>query len=195
VPSLASSVPILRSASRSDGRVTIRPWREGDADALVQRINDPLVAAFLDRVPQPYTHEDARAWFELANERWQDGTMAAFAVEVEGIEGPVGGVGVRFFGGLDEGCAEVGYWVAEEARGRDVATAATRLASAWAFESHAELARLQLRADVENAASNRVAEKAGFTREGLLRAQRHNTRLGRRVDFVMWSLLRVELEG
>jgi RimJ/RimL family protein N-acetyltransferase len=55
------------------------------------------------------------------------------------------------------------------------------------------LERLELRAAVDNPASNRVAEKAGFTREGVLRAQRFNTRLGRRVDFVMWSLLREEL--
>jgi [ribosomal protein S5]-alanine N-acetyltransferase len=83
--------------------------------------------------------------------------------------------------------------VAEEARGRGVATAATRLAAEWAFEADPALARLQLRADVENVASNRVAEKAGFTREGVLRAQRFNARLGRRTDFVMWSLLRGEL--
>jgi RimJ/RimL family protein N-acetyltransferase len=87
----------------------------------------------------------------------------------------------------------VGYWVGADARGRGVATTATRLAGNWAFEAVPELARLQLRAAVENVASNRVAEKAGFTREGVLRAQRFNPRLGRRVDFVMWSLLREEL--
>jgi ribosomal-protein-alanine N-acetyltransferase len=52
---------------------------------------------------------------------------------------------------------------------------------------------LQLRADVQNVASNRVAEKAGFTREGVLRAQRFNVRMGKRVDLAMWSLLREEL--
>jgi RimJ/RimL family protein N-acetyltransferase len=119
--------------------------------------------------------------------------MATFAIELEGAEGPVGGVGVHFFDGLDAGAAEVGYWVAEEARGRGVATGATRLAAEWAFEADPELARLQLRADRENVASNRVAEKAGFTREGVLRAQRYNARLARRSDFVMWSLLRSEL--
>jgi RimJ/RimL family protein N-acetyltransferase len=185
----------LRKASRSDGRVTIRPWCAADVDALVQRINDPLVAAFLDQIPQPYTEEDARTWFDVADESWQAGNMAPFAVEVEGMDGPVGGVGVRFFEGLDAGTAEVGYWVAGEARGQGVATAATRLAAEWAFEADARLERLQLRADVQNVASNRVAEKAGFTREGVLRAQRYNARLGRRVDFVMWSLLRGELAG
>jgi RimJ/RimL family protein N-acetyltransferase len=178
--------------SRSDGRVTIRPWHAGDADAMVRRINDPLVAAFLDNVPHPYTYEDAQAWFELADERWQAGAMATFAIELDGADGPVGGVGVHFFDGLDAGAAEIGYWVAAEVRGLGVASAAARLASEWAFGSCGDLARLQLRADVENVASNRVAEKAGFTREGVLRAQRYNARLGRRTDFVMWSLLRTE---
>src|SRR5215211_7918173 len=152
----ASSPPTLRKASRTDGRVTIRPWREDDADALVQRINDPLVAAFLDQIPQPYTEEHATAWVELVDESWEAGTMAAFAVEVEGVDGPVGGVGIRFFEGLDADSGEVGYWVAGEVRGTGVATAATRLAATWAFEADPQLERLQLRADVENAASNRV---------------------------------------
>jgi RimJ/RimL family protein N-acetyltransferase len=175
------------------GPVTIRPWHPGDADVLVPRISDPLVAAFLDQIPHPYTHEDARGWFEVAADGWLSGTMASFAIEVAELEGPVGGVGVRFFEEVDAGAAEIGYWVAEEARGRGVATAATRLAAEWAFEADPALARLQLRADIENVASNRVAEKAGFTREGVLRSQRFNARLGRRTDFVMWSLLRAEL--
>src|SRR5215211_6887255 len=99
----ASSPPTLTKASRTDGRVTIRPWREDDADALVRRINDPLVAQFLDQIPQPYTAEDASGWFELADESWESGTMASFAVEVEAVDGPVGGVGVRFLAGLDDG--------------------------------------------------------------------------------------------
>jgi RimJ/RimL family protein N-acetyltransferase len=53
--------------------------------------------------------------------------------------------------------------------------------------------RLQLRADEQNPASRRVAEKAGFTQEGILRSSRFNPRLGRRIDFVMYSLLRGEL--
>ena len=183
----------MRRASRTDGRVTIRPWSRRDEDALLRRINDPLIASFLDQVPHPYTQADAQAWFALADERWRDGSMAAFAIELEGLEGAVGGVGVHFFEGLDEGAGEVGYWVAEETRDRGVATAATKLAAAWAFESHRDLVRLQLRADVENVASNRVAEKAGFTREGVLRASRWNARLGRRSDFALWSLLRGEL--
>jgi RimJ/RimL family protein N-acetyltransferase len=49
--------------------------------------------------------------------------------------------------------------------------------------------RLQLRADRLNVASQRVAEAAGFKREGVLRSVRFNPRQGRRVDFVLYSLL------
>jgi RimJ/RimL family protein N-acetyltransferase len=53
--------------------------------------------------------------------------------------------------------------------------------------------RLQLRADRLNPASRKVAVYAGFTEEGVLRSSRYNPRLGRRIDFVMYSLLPGEL--
>jgi RimJ/RimL family protein N-acetyltransferase len=186
-------MPHLTPTSVVEGDVTLRPWNEGDVDAIVLRINDLQVATFLDLVPQPYTAQDAFEWFAISAEGWRTGTSATFGIHVDGIDGAVGGVGVRFLADLDEGGAEVGYWVGAEARGRGIATTATRAVARWAFEAVPGLARLQLRADIDNVASNRVAEKAGFTREGVLRSQRFNSRLGRRVDFVMWSLLRDEL--
>lgn len=179
-------------ASLGDGDVSLRPWRETDTEALVRRLDDPEVATFLDRIPQPYTRADALAWIDACSAAWADGSASPFAIVVAGFEGPVGGLGIHWQE-LSEGVAEVGYWVAAEARGRGVASAATRAAAKWAFAAAPELERLQLRADVDNIASNRVAEKSGFTREGVLRAQRYNARLGRRVDFVLWSLLREEL--
>jgi RimJ/RimL family protein N-acetyltransferase len=186
-------MPHLTPSAVVADEVTLRPWSADDTGALIQRINDPEVAIFLDMVPQPYTPEDAREWLAITAEGWRAGTAATFAIHAKGIEGAAGGIGVRFLGELEEGSAEVGYWVGAEARGQGVATAATVAVARWAFEAAPGLARLQLRADVDNVASNRVAEKAGFTREGVLRAQRFNVRLGRRVDFVMWSLLREEL--
>lgn len=175
----------------SDGVVTLRPWgEEGDVDAIVAACNDHQIATFLDRViPSPYTEGDAREYLELTRDGWAAGTMANFAI-VEGGR-PVGSIGIRWLEGFDEGTAEIGYWVAAEARGRGICTRALRLAAAWALES---TERLQLRADVDNAPSNRVAEKAGFRREGVLRAIRYNGRLGRRVDFAMYSLLPGELD-
>jgi len=68
---------------------------------------------------------------------------------------------------------------------RRAATIAVRLVSSWAFELG--IRRLNLITAPENAASQRVAERAGFTREGLLRAWLP-TSTGRR-DSVMYSLL------
>jgi RimJ/RimL family protein N-acetyltransferase len=186
-------VPHLTPTTVRGNDVVLRPWSEDDFDALLRRINDPAIAAFLDRIPQPYTEEDARTWFAISADGWRDGTAATFGIHVDNVDGVVGGIGIRFLDDLDEGGAEIGYWVGAELRGRGVATSATRAAAEWAFATVPDLARLQLRADVENVASNRVAEKSGFTREGVLRAQRYNERLGRRVDFVMWSLLREEV--
>ncbi len=87
---------------------------------------------------------------------------------------------------------EVGYWLAAPARGRGVATRAVRLLCAWAFEE-LSLARIQLHTLPGNVASERLAERAGFTREGLLRSFAEMK--GRRVDINMFSLLPGELEG
>jgi RimJ/RimL family protein N-acetyltransferase len=67
------------------------------------------------------------------------------------------------------------------------------LLSAWAVDS-VGAQRVQLRADVRNTPSLRVAEKAGFTREGTLRASGVNAREGRRIDYAVFSLLPGDLE-
>jgi RimJ/RimL family protein N-acetyltransferase len=175
----------------ADGEVSLRPWQLRDAPTLVTRVADRAIVEFLDRIPQPYRVDDAVAYITHSIDGWRTREQTNFAIFVRGLEGPVGSVGVRW-DEIEEGVAEIGYWVAAEARGRGAATTATRLVAGWAFESEPRLMRLQLRADAENAASNRVAEKAGFTREGVLRSSRRNVRLGRRIDFVMWSLLRDE---
>ena len=190
----ASHVTGVAELALRQGAVTLRPWLSTDADAIVARIGDPAIVEFLDRIPQPYERRDALDYIRGSREGWQAWTHTNFAILVEGLEGAVGSVGIQWTE-IAEGVGEIGYWVAAEARGRGVGTTATRLVAEWAFDVEQRLERLQLRADARNAASNRVAEKAGFTREGVLRSSRRNVRLGRRVDFVMWSLLRAELDG
>jgi RimJ/RimL family protein N-acetyltransferase len=174
-----------------DGVVQLRQWGEpGDVEAITAACNDRAIAEFLDQIPSPYTEEDARGYIELCRTGWRNGAITNFAIVEEGA--PVGSMGVRWLEGLDAGTAEVGYWMAPEARGRGLCTRALRLVSRWVLEE-AGAPRLQLRADDQNVASNKVAENAGFVREGVLRSSRYNARLGRRVDFVMYSLLPGEL--
>ena len=176
----------------SDDVVRLRLWGEpGDVEAITAACNDRAIAEFLDLIPSPYTEADARAYIDLCREGWADGTLTNFAITDAETGEAVGSVGVRWVK-PDQGLAEVGYWVARNARGKGVCTRAVRLVSRWVIaDQGAE--RLQLRADEQNAASRKVAVNAGFTEEGVLRSSRYNERLGRRVDFVMYSLLPDEL--
>lgn len=91
---------------------------------------------------------------------------------------------------LDQGSAAVGYWLAPEARGRGVATQAVRVLARWAF-AELGLARLELTCSPDNEASQHVAGRCGFSREGLLRS--HVPFKGDRRDSVIYSLLPGEL--
>jgi RimJ/RimL family protein N-acetyltransferase len=176
----------------SDGVVALRFFVDDDVPAIAAACAEAEIARWLDQIPQPYTEADARAYVDLCRASWREGTMSTFAITDAATGELLGSVGVRHLSGLEEGTSEVGYWVKREARGRGVATHALRLVCGWAVEQPG-IARLQLRADVENRPSQRVAENAGFRREGVLRSARYNARVGRRVDFALYSLLPGEL--
>jgi RimJ/RimL family protein N-acetyltransferase len=175
----------------SDGVIVLRPWRERDVPAITSACRDDDIALWLDQVPQPYSEADARTYVAMTRRGWKEGSQAAFAVTDAETGEVIGSIGVHWLD-PEQGVAEVGYWVRREARGRGVATRATRLVSRWTIAG-CRMKRLQLRADRRNVASQRVAESAGFRREGVLRSARFNPRQGRRVDFVLYSLLADEL--
>jgi RimJ/RimL family protein N-acetyltransferase len=162
-----------------DDVVRLRTFEEGDVPAIVAACQDPEIPRWT-AVPSPYTESDALAWLESDEEE-------SFAV-VDSASGELfGSIGVRYFEG---GIGEVGYWVKREARGRGVATRALGLVARWALVDKG-LGRFQLRADVANEGSQRVAEKAGFVREGVLRSSLVHK--GERRDVIMYSLVREDL--
>jgi RimJ/RimL family protein N-acetyltransferase len=178
----------------SDGVVTLRPWREDDVDDLVTCLDgEEEIARWLDAVPQPYRETEARSWIEHSASAWEDGSSAPFAVTDATTGELVGSVGFGWVGERDQRIGEVGYWMRRDVRDRGLTTRAVRLVSRWAL-TDLGCERLQLRADERNVPSQRVAEKAGFTREGVLRSVHFNARQDRRVDFVMFSLLPAELD-
>lgn len=171
-------------AGLGTGLIALRPFHSGDARWIARACDRPEMARFVPTLPSPYTEEDATRFIAYAAAAWAAGTSAPFAVH--SVDGePLGAIEVRPRG-EDQGHATVGYWLRPEARGRGTATEAVRLVSGWAF-AELGVGRLSLITDPENLASQRVAERAGFRREGLLRAW-HPTRSGRR-DSVMFSLI------
>jgi RimJ/RimL family protein N-acetyltransferase len=173
---------------RADG-FTLRPWEAGDAAAVTELCQDPEIARWIPFIPSPYTEADARAFIEQSQSTWELEEAYGFAI-VEDAGELLGAIGMRM---RRFRTGHIGYWVAAHARGRGVASDALRALSRWAIEELG-LKRLELVTDPENVASQRVAEKAGFRREGILRSALEY-RDGSRSDSVVFSLLPEELGG
>lgn len=82
--------------------------------------------------------------------------------------------------------ANIGYWISQQWAGQGLTTEGVGLLCAFGFDT-LDLHRLEMRVDVDNTASLRVAEKAGFQREGLLREALSIG--GRRKNLVLLSRL------
>lgn len=171
---------------RGEG-VVLRPWRLDDVPAVTAACQDREIARWLAFVPEPYTEEDARFYIQDCIGAPDD--RKPFAITDAETGQVIGSIDMRI-NRMQTG--HVGYWLAAEARGRGVTAAALLALSRWAFEELG-LGRVELVTDPDNVASQRVAEKAGFTREGVLRSILVD-RDGSRRDGVMFSLLPGDLD-
>jgi RimJ/RimL family protein N-acetyltransferase len=155
------ALPLVGVAGR------LRPWRPEDVPGVTVACRDPEAVRWTS-VPVPYSEETARQFlFEHSPAQWALGHRAVYAIADE-RDGYVGSIDLRI-DPSDPDSAEVGYLVAPWARGRGYASAALRTLCSWGFATLG-LARVVWSAHVGNDASRRVAEKAGFTLEGVLRA-------------------------
>ena len=165
--------------------IVLRHLNCGDIPWITAACSDGELSHYIPVIPYPYSQADARFFLDHAAQSWATGTGATYVIADVASNVGLGTIGLHL-DPQDAGLAEVGYWLCRAARGQGAATAAVRLVSAWAFEKLG-IQRLNLVTAPENAPSQRVAERAGFMREGLLRAW-SPTPAGRR-DSVMFSLL------
>ena len=162
-----------------DGEILLRPYSEADVPALTALCQDPDIQRRID-LPTPYGAGDALEYITNV------GTTRAI-VDAQSGE-LLGSIGWRI---VDQENVQVGYWVGPGFRRRGIATRALRLLSHWALDELGT-GRVQLLTEPDNDASQRVAEKAGFGREGLLRRY-VRLRDGTRRDGIMFSLLPEDL--
>ena len=153
---------------------------------------DPLVQRFSWRLARPYTEADARAYIEASEAARLRGEQLELAIHVPGDPAAVLGGAALYDVDPEQGRCGLGYWLAAPARGRGVATRAAVLLARWGF-AELGLARIELTCGPDNLASQRVAERVGFTREGLLRS--HMAFKGGRRDTLVYGLLPGELRG
>ena len=158
-------------------RVRVRPYGPGDAAALREALE--AGADFLP--PNVPASDDALAWWlaegvhDIARSGWGLHTVVADRGTGE-LRGTIGLFRIDWAART----AEAGYGIHPAARGRGLATDALRTFAAWALRPREDggggLNRVELRIDVANRASVRVAEKAGFRHEGVLRASERGPR-------------------
>ena len=172
----------------TDGVLSLRPWRADDVPALVAAVSDPEIP-YWTTVPSPYAESDATSWFATHAPALETQTGLSFAIVDAASDELLGSIGLVSVT-VEDARAEVGYWVGAHARRRGVATAAVRVLAAYVLRD-LEFERLELYADVDNVASRGVAERAGFTLEGVARS--FAWRGAERRDFAVYSLLPSEL--
>ncbi|WP_405432743.1 GNAT family N-acetyltransferase [Micromonospora sp. NBC_00617] len=143
--------------------LTLRPWRDEDAPLVRAAFECPAIQRW--HVRRLDDDAEARAWTAQWAGRWRDETDASWAI-VDADDRPLGQVGLRRVL-LAEASADVSYWVLPAARGTGLATDALLALTRWSFG--VGLHRLALEHSTANAASCRVATRAGFAVEGVAR--------------------------
>jgi RimJ/RimL family protein N-acetyltransferase len=146
-------------------RLVLRPFGPGDAAAVTAAI-----AAREDFLPAnaPVSAEGVPHWLTRGVQQVRASGWGLHLAVADRDSGELAGTIGLFRADWIVGSAEVGYGVRPAWRGRGVATEALRLISGWALRD-CGLYRVELRTDLGNTASMRVAGKAGFRREGVLR--------------------------
>lgn len=143
--------------------ITLRAWRLDDAQAVYEACQDKMVQYFT-RVPSPYQISDAEAFVAQGPVVWQARTDVNYAI-TDADDAITGAISLMR---IDDQVAqgEIGYWVADWARGNRVARRAVELLSDWALHE-LELVRVVLKIERENTSSIAAALAAGAEPTGV----------------------------
>jgi len=166
-------------------RISLRPATPADAAALALwrteasvRLHQPLQEASVTDLRADLARQRPSDLYRSRGDRFQWIVLAD--------RRPVGWITLAL-ASWEQGVAEVGYALTTDAQGRGIIVPALEQLLAELF-GHTAIERIEARCSVENVASQRVLERIGFVREGLLRGYFELD--GRRVDNFLYALLR-----
>lgn len=185
------TVDSLTPTIRRSDHFLLKPFERRDALALVEAVRSsiPELEQWLPWVHAGYGRADAHAYIRESQRSWKEGK--AYDLAIRRPEEPrrhLGNVSVWYLSKSFH-TGEIGYWVRSDETGSGIATEVTSRIMAVAFDEM-HLHRVILRIAIGNRASERVAEKLGFTREGVLREEIKVR--GRWLDHSVWGLLEHE---
>jgi ribosomal-protein-alanine N-acetyltransferase len=170
-----------------DHEVSLRPATPRDAEILRQWRSEPSVRRYQPLNDLPVSQLRA----DVASQRMADlyrGRGEKFQWIVQ-VDGEAAGWLTLVVSNWEHGLAEVGYALTTHLQARGVMTEALRQLLADLF-SNTPVERVEARCAIENTASQRVLEKNGFRREGVLLG--YFKLRGRRIDNYLYARLRDE---
>ncbi len=181
----------ISTRPRLTPRLELRPFRRRDLEPLIRAVTESWrdLAEWLPWAHARYGRADALRFIRDSTSAWGEGR--AFDFMIREREDPA-----RHLGNISvwptsrrERSGEIGYWIRSSETGRGLATEAAARMLQVGFEELG-MHRVIVRIAVGNEASERVAEKLGFVREGLLRKEVlvH----GVWMDHSLWAILEEE---
>jgi len=145
----------------------LRPVQEVHLDQVADAFAEPMIALWNPPLSSPGgLRASALDWIR-ARRDWSTGKHASWGIFRQFGDELLGAVAIHRINAVQAN-AEVGYWTVARARGKGVASAAVLTAVNFAFDTLG-IYRLSLTHATGNGASCRVAEKAGFRMEGVMR--------------------------
>jgi RimJ/RimL family protein N-acetyltransferase len=149
-------------------RVRLRSLRAGDADALFALQSDPRVMRYWSHPPWTERAQAVERIAQLERDR-ATSEFYSWAATLDGGD-TLAGTGALFAISRPHARGEIGYSLCADRWGKGYAREIVQLIISFAFETLG-LERLEADIDPRNVASCRLVERAGFAREGLLRAR------------------------
>lgn len=176
-------------ATLETDRLLLRKMRMSDAQDIFEYASNPTVVKYSIGDPHASLEESER-YVSSVLEAYDNNIAGLWSITIKGAEKVVGTCGYEMWYS-EHYRAEVGYSLAEELWGKGYMTEALNAMVYFSF-TEMDLNRVDAICHVENEASLRVLEKAGFEREGLLR--QHTFSRDEFFNVYMYSILRFEFE-
>jgi len=175
----------------TDGVVLLRPYEGGDVEHSYQAAWESIAegSLWMPWCHADYSIEESRAWIESRPEAWEKGTDYDCAIIDARDSTFLGGCSLNHIDRINCRVA-LGYWVRTSRTRQGIATAAASLLIEFGFNK-LKLNRIEITAAVGNKASQRIAEKVGAKREGILR--NHMVVRDHVYDMVVFSLIPEDL--
>ena len=146
--------------------VKIRPQRVSDAQRFFEILSNPNFTYF---GANPKSVEEEVAFLKQSIIKYKNKSHFNFSIILDGALVGGGGIMIRSHHPY---LAEAGYFIDERYWGRGIATETLRLMEQFAL-NNTEVHRIEIRIATGNIASQKVAEKCSYEREGMLKQALH----------------------